>query len=97
MRALLLPLSYLYGAGVALRNLLFDIGVLKIRNVGIPVISVGNISVGGVGKTPFVELLVRRLTQRGRKVAIVSRGYRRKSTGTVVVSNGEVKCAEADA
>ncbi|MBM4159597.1 MAG: tetraacyldisaccharide 4'-kinase, partial [Ignavibacteria bacterium] len=55
------------------------------------------ISVGGVGKTPFVELLVRRLTQRGRKVAIVSRGYRRKSTGTVVVSNGEVKCAEADA
>ena len=97
MRALLLPLSYIYGAGVSLRNLLFDIGVLKTRSVGIPVISVGNISVGGTGKTPFVELLVRRLTQRGRKVAVVSRGYRRESSGTVVVSNGTVRCAEADA
>ncbi len=96
MRVLLLPFSYLYGTGVALRNLFFDIGILRTRRVAVPVISVGNISVGGVGKTPFVELLARRLSQRGRKVAIVSRGYKRKSSGTVVVSNGSIVCAEAD-
>ncbi len=96
MRALLLPFSYLYGAGVALRNLFFDIGVLKTQRVSVPVISVGNISVGGVGKTPFVELLARRLSQHGRKVAIISRGYKRESSGTLVVSNGSLMCADAD-
>jgi tetraacyldisaccharide 4'-kinase len=85
-----------YGAGVALRNLLFDIGILKAHKAGVPVVSVGNISAGGVGKTPFVELLTRMLTQRGRKVAVLSRGYKRRSAGTVVVSNGQVLCAEAD-
>jgi tetraacyldisaccharide 4'-kinase len=92
----LLPFSYIYGAGVALRNLLFDIGVLQAHRAGVPVVSIGNISVGGVGKTPFVELIARMLMQRGRKVAILSRGYKRKSAGTVVVSNGQILCAEAD-
>jgi len=97
MRALLLPFSYLYGAGVAIRNLFFDIGILKTQRVSVPVISVGNISVGGVGKTPFVELLARRFSQQGRKVAIISRGYKRVSGGILVVSNGSVVCADADA
>lgn len=48
----LLPLSWLYGAGVAFRNMLFEAGVLKSRSYAVPVISVGNITVGGTGKTP---------------------------------------------
>lgn len=95
MRPLLLPFVPVYGAGVAIRNWFFDIGVLQTHRVGVPVISVGNISVGGSGKTPFVELLAKRLTQKGRRVAIVSRGYKRRSRGTLVVSNGSIQCAEA--
>jgi len=96
MRGLLLPFSWIYGAGVTLRNLLFDIGIRRIHSVGVPVISVGNLSAGGVGKTPFVELVARLLTMKGRRIAIVSRGYKRRGTGTVVVSNGDVLCADAD-
>ncbi len=95
MRPLLLPFVPLYGAGVAIRNWLFDFGLLRSRKVGVPVISVGNLSAGGSGKTPFVELLAKRLMLAGRKVAIVSRGYKRESSGTLVVSNGAVQCAEA--
>ncbi len=95
VRPLLLPLSFVYGAGVALRNWFFEMGLLSTRSVDVPVISVGNLSVGGVGKTPLVELLAKRLTQKGKKVAVISRGYKRKTSGTVVVSNGVTKCAEA--
>ncbi|MEX1275922.1 MAG: tetraacyldisaccharide 4'-kinase [Bacteroidota bacterium] len=95
MRLLLLPLSSLFGVGVALRNWFFDIGLLRTERAGVPVISVGNLSAGGVGKTPFVEFLARRLMQQGKKVAIVSRGYKREGSGMLVVSNGSVECAEA--
>jgi tetraacyldisaccharide 4'-kinase len=95
MRPLLLPLVPLYGAGVAIRNWFFDIGLLRSRKISVPVISVGNLSAGGSGKTPFVELLARRLMLAGRKVAIVSRGYKRDSSGMLVVSNGAIQCAEA--
>jgi tetraacyldisaccharide 4'-kinase len=95
MRPLLLPFSYVFGAGVVIRNWFFDNGILRSQSVGVPVISVGNISAGGVGKTPFVELLVRKLIHKGRKVAVVSRGYRRATSGMLVVSNGTVRCAEA--
>ena len=87
MRILLLPFSLFYWFGVAVRNWFFDIGVLKIENVGVPVISVGNISTGGVGKTSFVELLIEKLINNHR-LAVVSRGYNRKTTGTVIVSDG---------
>ena len=95
MRLLLLPFVPLYGAGVAIRNWFFDFGLLRSKKVSVPVISVGNLSAGGSGKTPFVELLSRRLMLAGRKVAIVSRGYKRESSGMLVVSNGAVQCAEA--
>lgn len=94
-RPLLLPFSYLFGAGVVIRNWFFENRILRSQSVGVPVISVGNISAGGVGKTPFVELLVRKLIHRGRKVAVVSRGYKRATSGMLVVSNGTVRCAEA--
>ena len=78
----LLPLSWLYGLGVKLRNLMFSIGVLKSRSFDVPVISVGNITVGGTGKTPHVEYLVR-LLQDVCQVAVLSRGYKRQSKGFV--------------
>ena len=76
----LLPFAWLYGLGVWLRNLLFDTGVIKSRRFDVPVISVGNITVGGSGKTPHVEYLIRLLHDKV-KVAVLSRGYKRKSRG----------------
>ena len=72
----LLPLSWLYGIGVGVRNYLFEIGILKQRSFDIPVISVGNITVGGSGKTPHVEYIVRLLRDIA-KVGVLSRGYKR--------------------
>ena len=82
----LTPLSWLYGLGVGFRNLLFRLGVFKSRAFDIPVISVGNITVGGSGKTPHVEYLVSLLLDK-MKVAVLSRGYKRKSKGYVLASN----------
>lgn len=82
----LTPLSWLYGVGVGLRNQLFELGILKSRSFDIPVISVGNITVGGSGKTPHVEYLIR-LLSKVTKVAVLSRGYKRKSHGFVLANN----------
>ncbi len=79
----LLPLSWLYGLVVKLRNLLFEIGILKSRSFNVPIISVGNITVGGTGKTPHVEYLIELLHTKF-KVAVLSRGYKRKSRGYMV-------------
>ena len=79
----LLPMSWLYGLGVRLRNMLFEMGVLKSRAFSVPVIAVGNITVGGTGKTPHVEYLLQLLSQDG-KVAVLSRGYKRRSRGFVL-------------
>ncbi len=79
----LLPLSWIYGAGVKLRNMLFDMGVLRARSFDVPIISVGNITVGGTGKTPHVEYLVK-LLQDKCNVAVLSRGYKRKTKGFVL-------------
>ena len=78
----LLPLSWLYGLGVKLRNTMFEIGILKSRAFQIPVISVGNITVGGSGKTPHVEYLIDILKDLFH-VAVLSRGYKRKSKGFI--------------
>jgi len=79
------PLSWLYGVGISLRNTLFDWGVLKSKTYKIPIISVGNLTVGGTGKTPHIEYLVRLLSQHYR-VAVLSRGYRRKSKGYILAT-----------
>ena len=81
----LLPLSWLYGLGVRFRNALFEMGILKQHSYSLPVISVGNITVGGSGKTPHVEYLVRLLNNL-TKVAVLSRGYKRKSKGYVLAN-----------
>lgn len=79
----LLPVSWLYGLGVRIRNELFDIGVLKSKSYDVPVISIGNLTVGGTGKTPHTEYLIR-LLKKKYKVAVLSRGYKRKSKGFVL-------------
>ena len=79
----LLPFSWLYGLGVGIRNTLFDLGMLKSRSFDVPVISVGNITVGGSGKTPHVEYLIRLLHNKYR-VAVLSRGYKRKTKGFIL-------------
>ncbi len=65
-----------YGAVVALRNRGFDRRWLEIEQAGVPVVSVGNLTVGGTGKTPMVEWVARWYRRRGQRVAILSRGYR---------------------
>ena len=77
------PLSWLYGIGVGFRNLLFEAGILKSQAFATPVISVGNITVGGTGKTPHVEYLIRLLKDK-TNLAVLSRGYKRKSHGFVL-------------
>jgi tetraacyldisaccharide 4'-kinase len=80
LRTLLLPFSWLYGIGVFFRNKFYDWGVFSTRSFSIPVISIGNLTAGGTGKTPHVEYLVR-LLGRNYKVATLSRGYGRLSKG----------------
>jgi tetraacyldisaccharide 4'-kinase len=79
------PLSAIYGAASATRNRLYDRGVLHSRRLARPVISVGNISVGGSGKTPFVILLGELLKQRGITFDVLSRGYGRETRGVLAV------------
>ena len=82
----LTPLSWLYGAGVYLRNKLFDTGVLKEESFDVPVVSVGNITVGGTGKTPHVEYIVSRLAG-SYNIAVLSRGYKRKTKGFLLANS----------
>ena len=93
IRILLLPLALLYGLGVSARNFLYRIGALRSARFDLPVISVGNLSVGGTGKTPHIEYLIRWL-QQYLNVAVLSRGYGRKTAGfrmvTIIDSADEV-------
>lgn len=81
-------LSKIYGAVVARRNADFDAQRRPATHVSVPVVSVGNISVGGTGKTPVVQAIVRLLQAQGLRPVIVMRGYRRSSTGLLVVHDG---------
>ncbi len=80
LRKLLFPFAILYGFITSLRNYLYDKGILKSYSFDIPVIAVGNLSVGGTGKTPQIEYLIRLLSTH-HKIATLSRGYKRKSEG----------------
>ncbi len=86
-RAWLAPVAFLYGIAVSVRHKMFDWKILRSREYDIPVVCVGNLTVGGTGKTPVVEMLIRRL--RGEyKIAVLSRGYKRKTKGYLEVDAG---------
>ena len=80
LRIILLPIALIYGAVVHLRNFLYDIHVFRFTSFLVPVIAIGNLSVGGTGKTPMVDFLLGEL-KKDFKMAILSRGYKRKSHG----------------
>jgi tetraacyldisaccharide 4'-kinase len=83
LRKLLFPFAILYGLITNIRNFLFDIGILKSYSFDLPIIAVGNLSVGGTGKTPQIEYLIRLLSDK-YKIATLSRGYKRKSKGFIL-------------
>lgn len=85
LRYVLTPFSWLYGFGVYVRNKFFDWGILKEVSFDIPVVGVGNITVGGTGKTPHVEYILECLRYK-RNIAVLSRGYKRKTRGFIVAS-----------
>lgn len=78
------PCSWLYEAGVWVRNFMFDNHIIKEVDYPTPVICIGNITAGGTGKTPHTEYLIQLLTEMGHSIAVLSRGYKRKSKGFVL-------------
>ena len=92
LRKILFPFAVLYGFITSIRNFLFDKGILKSHSFNVPIIAVGNLSVGGTGKTPQIEYLIRLLSPK-YKIATLSRGYKRQSKGFVLAdstSNAEI-------
>ncbi len=83
LRYLLFPFAIVYGLITSIRNFLFDNGIFKSYSFDIPIIAVGNLSVGGTGKTPQIEYLIRLLSPT-YKIATLSRGYKRKSEGYIL-------------
>ena len=77
------PLSWLYGMVVHIRHKLFDLKILRSEEFDIPVVCIGNLTVGGTGKTPVAELLIERFSEHYR-VGVLSRGYRRRTKGFVL-------------
>lgn len=86
---MLTPLSGLYGVAMKARRALYRRGIFRVHKIAVPVISVGNLTTGGTGKTPLVEWIARALAQPQRRVCILTRGYgRQRPQSRVLVSNG---------
>src|SRR5205085_6056339 len=79
-RILLLPFALIYWLGISFRNWLYKKNILRSSSYGLPVICIGNLSVGGTGKSPMVEYLLGKLISK-YKIATLSRGYRRRTKG----------------
>ncbi|CAN5616211.1 tetraacyldisaccharide 4'-kinase [soil metagenome] len=95
MRLLLYPFAVLYGLGVRTRNLLFDIGILKSKEFDLPIISVGNLSAGGTGKSPHVGYLAMLLKDK-MNVVILSRGYGRVTRGFRLIQPEDTAAVAGD-
>lgn len=92
----LAPIGGIYGIFVKARNACYRRGILRTKQIGVPVISIGNLTSGGTGKTPLVEWTARELASLGRKVCILTRGYGRNNPGRqVIASNGKEILADA--
>src|SRR5262249_24070949 len=92
LKILLLPFALTYGLITLLRNRLYDWHILKEKKFDVHTIGVGNLAVGGAGKTPLVEYLIRLLQKEYSRIATLSRGYKRKTSGFVLA--GENSTAE---
>ncbi|WP_309640531.1 tetraacyldisaccharide 4'-kinase [Flavobacterium sp.] len=86
LRILLFPFAIIYWLVTSIRNYLYDLGILKSYSFNVPIIAVGNLSVGGTGKTPMIEYLIRLLSEQ-YAVATLSRGYKRQSTGFILADD----------
>lgn len=86
VKVFLLPFSIIYGIIVGTRNFMFHIGILKSKHFSVPILCVGNITVGGTGKTPHTELIIDELKKKFR-VACLSRGYKRKTSGFILAND----------
>ncbi|MFY0629194.1 MAG: tetraacyldisaccharide 4'-kinase [Flavobacteriaceae bacterium] len=89
IRFLLFPFAVLYDLITTVRNYFYDVGVFKSTSFDIPIIAVGNLSVGGTGKTPQIEYLIR-LLEQDKKVAVLSRGYKRHTKGFILINDSHV-------
>lgn len=94
-RKILFPFALLYGFAVFLRNKLFDLGVFSSKSYTFPVVCVGNLNVGGTGKSPMVELLIKLLKDR-KKMAVLSRGYKRETNGFFLLTGKETAAQVGD-
>ena len=93
LNIILFPLFIIYILITTIRNYLYDINLFESTKLPCKIISVGNITVGGTGKTPAVIAIAKFLQQQNESVAVLSRGYGRESTGTQLVTDGEVNLA----
>ncbi len=96
LKIILFPLVPVYSGIVKIRNMFFDKQIFKTRKVNAKVISVGNLTVGGSGKTPMVIFLTKLLKNEGKRTGVLSRGYGRKSKGYVLVSKDEKVLTQVD-
>ncbi|WP_324720591.1 tetraacyldisaccharide 4'-kinase [Salinimicrobium sp. HB62] len=94
-RKFLYPFSILYGGAMRVRNKLYDHGILPSKHYDLPVIAVGNLSMGGTGKSPMVEYLTE-LLRKEHRVATLSRGYRRNSSGYILLTGQETAAEVGD-
>ena len=95
-RLLLLPFSWIYGLITYFRNIFYSIGIIKSYDIPKKSICVGNLSVGGTGKTPHVDLLVTSLLSKNKKVAVLSRGFGRKTKGLLEVEKTSIAIEVGD-
>lgn len=97
MKFLLSPLSSIFRAASDARRKLYEKGIFKSHDLGVPVVSVGNLTVGGTGKTPLVALVAKELAQNGHRVCVLTRGYKRADPNQrVLVSDGKRILADAE-
>lgn len=89
LRLILYPLTFVYYFIIKIRNSFFDKDIFKIKKVDAKVVSVGNLTVGGSGKTPLVIYLTKLLKNKNKKIGVLSRGYGRRTKGYLLVSDGE--------
>ncbi|MDQ3021742.1 MAG: tetraacyldisaccharide 4'-kinase [Bacteroidota bacterium] len=89
LKILLFPVSLIYSLIIYIRNKFYDTGILPSYKISKPVISIGNITTGGTGKTPFTIFIAKYFLNKGKKIGIISRGYSRNSQDTIIVCDGE--------